>query len=153
MRALMLMILFVGACARAPHDEPSGHTIAQVSAGAWLGKLHAAHAAADAATSAEAQASALDVLSALGSEAAPEGVAAADAAAMRRDLYGRAARLALRLGRFEDAEALIQRGLGLDGRDPFHTQLLVLSVETRRALGDEPAAREAERIAREELTH
>jgi hypothetical protein len=153
MRALMLMILFVGACAQAPHDEPSGPTIARFSAGAWLGKLHAAHAAADAASSVEAQASALDALSALASEAAPESVAAADAAAMRRDLYGRAARLALRLGRFEDAEALIQRGLDLEGRDPFHTQLLLLSVETRRALGDEPAARQAEQRAREELAH
>jgi hypothetical protein len=126
--------------------------VARVSAGAWLGKLRAAHATADTASGAEAQSRALDELSALAGQAAPVGVAAADAAAMRRDLYGRAARLALALERFTDADALLARGLALEGRDPFRTQLLLLTVEAQRALGNEAAAREAERRARDELT-
>lgn len=154
MRALVLVVLLLGACAQAPRDEPSGPVVTHVSARAWLDNVRGVHEAADSATTAEARAIALDGLRMLADRAVPDGVPAADAASMRRDLYGRAARLALLLERFTDAEALIERGLDIEdtGRDPFHTQLLLLSVETQRALGNEAAAREAERRARAELT-
>jgi len=154
MRALcmVLVLLFSHACARAPEAEPSELRVEHERAGAWVDKLRAAHANADTATTAEARADALHQLRTLAAQAAPASVAADDAASMRRDLYGRAARLALTLGRAPDARELIERGLSLEGRDPFHTQLLVLAVETHRALGDEAAAREAERAARAALT-
>lgn len=149
MRALLVMVFLLQACAQAPREEPSQLT--PPPATEWLSKLRAAHSAADTASSTEARTSALEVLRALADEAAPSAVSSGDAAAMRRDLYGRAARLALALDRPVDAKGLIEAGLLLDGRDPFRSQLLVLSVETQRALGDEAAALEAERLARDEL--
>lgn len=86
----------------------------------------------------------ISVLRALATETAPDPVSSADAAAMRRHLLGRAARLALTIERPAQAAELIQQGLALAGHDPFRSQLLVLAVEAQRARGLDATAAEQE---------
>jgi hypothetical protein len=156
MRTLLstwMLIVMLAACARAPHDEREEPAALQtgVSAAQWLANVRAAHASADAAHTAQARGAALTALQALAAGAAPGALSARDGATVRRDLHAHAARLALDLERFELANALIRQGLTLEGSDPFRTQLLLLDVETQRALRDTAAEAAALRAARSVL--
>jgi len=116
-----------------------------------LASVGAAHANADGALTAEAREAALTSLQTLASGPAHGALSAQDSAKVRRDLYAHAARVALDLERFEVASRLIQQGLALEGSDPFRTQLLLLDVETQRALRDTAAEAAAVRAARNAL--
>jgi hypothetical protein len=94
---------------------------------------------------------AFEALRTFAAKTPPSSVTSSDAASTRRDLYGRAARFALNLAKPQDAQRLIEQGLQLGGRNAYRVQLLLLSVETHRALGNNAAAETAERAARDEL--
>jgi hypothetical protein len=155
MKALVTTLaLFVAlaACAKAPdeRDEPPT-TQKSTNAGPWLASVGAAHANADGALTAEAREAALTSLQTLASGPAHGALSVQESAKVRRDLYAHAARVALDLERFEAASTLIQQGLALEGSDPFRTQLLLLDVETQRALRDTAAETAAVRAARNAL--
>jgi hypothetical protein len=156
MKALLstcMLIVMLASCARAPHDERNepGAVQTGVSAAHWLANVRAAHASADAALTVQARDAALTGLQALAAGAPPSAFSARDGASVRRDLHAHAARLALDLERFELAHALIRQGLTLEGSDPFRTQLLLLDVETQRALRNSAAEAAALRAARSAL--
>jgi len=148
----LTLIIALAACAKAPdaHDEPP-NSQQSATAGAWLASVGAAHAKADGALTPEAREAALTSLQTLAAGTAHRALSAQDGAKVRRDLYAHAARVALDLERFEVARALIQQGLALEGSDPFRTQLLLLDVETQRALHDTAAEAAALGAARRAL--
>lgn len=150
--AVLTLILALAACAKAPDprdESPDGPQ--STSARAFLASVGAAHAKADRALTDQAREAALTSLKTLAVGTAHGALSAQDSAKVRRDLYAHAARVALDLERFEAASALIQQGLALEGNDPFRTQLLLLDVETQRALHDTAAEAAAVRAAQEAL--
>jgi hypothetical protein len=114
----------------------------------WLGDVRAAHVAAKSASAAgdlQRQVVALDALVATARQVPPSVLALDEADGLRRDSLAVAAGLATRLKRFDQAQALVREGLQLPGHDGFRVQLLIVSAELYRAIGD--AALEADALA------
>jgi len=116
----------------------------------FVARARLAHEAAEGATSAPSVERAVSDLVALAGQA-NEHLGPDDAAAVARDLYGHAAKLAMSLAQLERAGELITRGLSLPGRDPFRVQLWLLEVERSRLLHDAPAEARSITEARGEL--
>lgn len=153
---LILLLLWGCAKAREPEAEPPRTKAVtassdDVAARRWLETVRAAHAKADAAVSQADKDVALSGLRAAIASTLPDAVAQNDADRARKSLYAHAARLALDLDRTADANALIREGLALRGTDPFRSQLLLLDVETQRALGHRAAEAAAVEAARRDL--
>ena len=152
MRTLILgLVLSFAACAKAPERIDEAPAQRSQAVGEWLRTVRTAHANTDAARSAELKSDALRALRELAGAAVPPAVTAHDAASVRRDLYARAARVALDLAQVEEAAALTRDGLAHEGSDPCRTQLLPLAAAVERAQQNGPGEAAALRAARESL--
>ena len=151
----LALSLVLAACAQAPGEAPSGSPPAPVRraspADDWLDVVRVAHDWADEEGTPQDRADAQEALLGIADRPSPSALAPGDALSVRRDLYVRAARLALDRQSYDEAGAIVQRGLALEGSDPFRSQLLLMAVETARARRDPKAELEALRRAREDL--
>jgi hypothetical protein len=142
------MVLACGALAACARSEPepsvASVTVAQTETARFLIAVEAQHRQASGRLG-------LDRLLALADQTAAHGLSAAELAAVRRDLYGHAARIALELQAHAEAHALIQKGLALEGNDPFRVQLHVLAADLSVAQANDEAKADALSAARAAL--
>ena len=118
----------------------------------WVGLVVNAHARADSTRDAQSRTDALAALSELAARSSVPGANAQDLDETRQDLFGRAAELALALGKPAEAKRLAESGLALDPpAGPFRIQLYFALSESQRALGDAFGAATTLDRARERL--
>jgi tetratricopeptide (TPR) repeat protein len=114
-----------------------------VAAAAWVQSVRRAHDTADAFEERGELEAAREALAPLAARAAPDGVAAPHARAVRQDLYYRLATLAARAGDHPSARSACGDGLALGQADDVLTaNLFIARGEAHEALGDVALASE-----------
>jgi len=137
---LLVGLGLVGACGR-EERAPAPLAAPTMTRAAWLEAVRQAHAGVDGAQSSDDKNDALRRIAVVLDEATP--LPEASAAPVKQDLASRAARLALELGRADEARGWAERGLALGNGMPFfRANLLVELADAERMLGKNEAARE-----------
>jgi hypothetical protein len=145
--ALACGVLLV-ACAQAREVEPRAEPSAvpqQTQASRFLMEVQSTHRFA------QADAAGVELLRVLADRTDPHGLTPEDFAAVRRDLYLHAAALAIQLHALDDASAILQAGLAVEGHDPFRVQLHLRAGEVARMQDDKAASARAFEAASAEL--
>jgi hypothetical protein len=122
-----------------------------MNASIWLDDAQAAHTAGDYWVDQHDKERAFGYLRSMAESDAPSELSTADVAVVKRGLYAHAAKLALELDYAKDAENLLSKGLALPGNDALRTQLLLITIEVKRALHDARGEAVAVRAARDAL--
>lgn len=153
-RLLAVALLVCGCAAEREAERPAEQRIERPgdATSRWVRNAQQIHELADKATDTATKAEALRQLIAFAEMDPSAAVTATDAVITRQDLYGRAAQIALELGRPDRALQLVEQGLGLPAvAGPFRTQLFIVASKVKAALGDHTGSVEAARAAKGSL--